>query len=119
MKEYYYYFRNAEKKPYVTVCLLVNEQNSDGEWSRGVAICSAQDNPCKKTGRKIAYQRAIHAMMIESNNLPISERFIHPYWHNNGNHFNLTFPYLTYKAAYKPNPINEIETKILKDNNVW
>ena len=57
-KEFYYYLRDRNNRPVVTVCLL----KANGDVSRGVAICSFRDFPCKKTGRKIAKTRATHAM---------------------------------------------------------
>ncbi len=63
MKDYYYYFRDSEKKPVVTVCLLKDINN---DISRGIAICSKKDSPCKKAGRKIAKERAEYAMRTGS-----------------------------------------------------
>ena len=62
MKDYYYYFRDKDKKPVVTVCLLADWKNND--VSRGIAICSKKDSPCKKAGRKFSgeisrYQRVV------------------------------------------------------------
>lgn len=53
----YYYVRD-NGKPVVTVCLL----RTGNLLSRGVAICSDKDNPCKKTGRDIAKGRAEQAV---------------------------------------------------------
>ena len=52
--EYFYYLRDADRRPVVTICLMTD----NGDWSRGMAICSPRDNPCKKRGRAIAYCRA-------------------------------------------------------------
>ena len=54
----FYYIRDPHNRPVVTVCLL-----DDGDMvARGVAICSNMDQPCRKTGRSIAAQRAQAAM---------------------------------------------------------
>jgi hypothetical protein len=55
----FYYIRDDENKPRVTVCLY---QYSDCRSpTRGIALCSPVDNPCKKTGRAIALGRAMKA----------------------------------------------------------
>jgi len=46
--------------PRTSVVLLFDK--TTGDWSRGVAICSGQDNFCKKTGRSIALNRALRAL---------------------------------------------------------
>jgi hypothetical protein len=56
-REIYYYLRTPDKKPVVTVCLL----EIDHQRARGIAICSEKDNPCKRTGRRIAKTRAYYA----------------------------------------------------------
>ena len=58
MKTYFYYHRDRENKPLVTVCLLTGDMGV----ARGIAICSPQDNPCKATGRTIAMRRAERAI---------------------------------------------------------
>lgn len=67
MKEIIYYGRDHNKRPVVTVCLI---ENTDG-YSRGVAACSEQDNPCKRVGRKIAKERALYAARTKKNNCVI------------------------------------------------
>jgi len=58
MKEYYYYFRDENKAPRLTVCLL-----KDGKYiARGVAICSERDPVNKAKGRTIAKGRAVKAL---------------------------------------------------------
>ena len=57
-KTKYYYHRDYKNRPMVTVCLL----QANGDITRGTAICSDMDNPCKKTGRKISRDRAVYAM---------------------------------------------------------
>lgn len=55
---YFYYCRNTENKPVIAVCII----RRGDEYARGVAICSPSDIPMKKTGRKIARDRALKAL---------------------------------------------------------
>lgn len=55
---YFYYCRNTENKPVISVCIV---ERGD-EFARGVSICSPSDIPMKKTGRKIARDRALKAL---------------------------------------------------------
>ncbi len=57
MREYFYYLRDEENKPVITVCLLTHIDTT----ARGISICSLQDMSCKKTGRAIARGRALKA----------------------------------------------------------
>lgn len=68
MKERIYYGRDDDNRPIVTVCLL----EGDFGFARGVAACSPMDNPCKRTGRKIAKERARYAVMNKSQNCVVS-----------------------------------------------
>ena len=54
---HFYYKRDKDNKPLVTVC-LIHGSNGIG---RGVAICSPNDNPVKKIGREYAKRRALKA----------------------------------------------------------
>src|SRR4030043_283071 len=71
MIERYYYIRDfLSRVPRITVCCLENE---DGFVSRGIAICSFDDNPYKKTGRQLALARARKANGTEDNHpIPLS-----------------------------------------------
>ena len=73
MKEKYYYIRDEENKPRVTVCLMKEEHimRKNTGTARGVSVCSYQDNPCKRVGRKIAKNRAEYALFTEEDSLPI------------------------------------------------
>ena len=65
--EFYYYHRDEEAKPLVTVCLL----KFQGDFvARGVAICSLRDCPSKRTGRTIARGRARKAMINKKSSEP-------------------------------------------------
>jgi len=81
MKKRFYYFRDKNRAPIVTVCLL-----ADGtETARGAAVCSAKDQPCKKTGRRIALARARKAIgtkksdraLLEHDPLTVSTKAIY------------------------------------------
>ena len=59
LKEFFYYIRNANNEPIITVCLLLAKlDNGLHSWFRGIAICSPMDQPNKKIGRSIASGRA-------------------------------------------------------------
>ena len=70
MDSKYYYFRDTQNKPRITVCLL----KVGGQTARGIAICSMLDNPCKTTGRNIAKGRAHKAMFAEESSCPINRK---------------------------------------------
>lgn len=61
MEKAFYYMRDAKNRPRVTVCLLMDVEN--GLVSKGLSICSGNDNPCRSKGRAIAEGRAVQAMM--------------------------------------------------------
>jgi hypothetical protein len=58
LKAVYYYIRDANKSPVVTVCLIVENKQI---VARGVAICSERDFPNRQIGRGISYGRALKA----------------------------------------------------------
>lgn len=70
-KELYYYCRDGDNDPMITVCLLIS---SDGLTSRGIAICSPMDNPNKSVGRGYARDRAYDAMYHEVDDDPIESQ---------------------------------------------
>ena len=59
--ECFYYIRDKQNRPIITVCIIY----SGGYVSRGIALCSPNDNPCKKRGRGKAYSRALKALNYE------------------------------------------------------
>jgi hypothetical protein len=69
LKPVYYYLRDKNKRPLVTVCLLVDPDHKE-VVSRGVAICGPLDMPAKKVGRGMAYGRALRAA---KRNIPWNE----------------------------------------------
>ena len=58
MEEYYYYCRDKDNIPLITVCLI----RQDGIITKGVSICSPLDSPYKKQGRRIARNKALKAL---------------------------------------------------------
>jgi hypothetical protein len=63
----FYYVRDHEWKPKITVCLIDTELHT----ARGIAICSDIDNPCKGVGKFKAFGRARKALVHKSSSLPI------------------------------------------------
>jgi len=57
----YYYLRDKQYLPVVTVCLLKRDGLYAGGVSKGIAICSVFDNPDKKSGRHAKRGYALHA----------------------------------------------------------
>lgn len=55
----YYYYRDADNRPLVT---LARVKDSVGRIGYGFAICSPYDNPCKQVGKSIAKFRAMAAL---------------------------------------------------------
>jgi len=111
--EKYYYLRNVKNVPYVTVCLVMDEENNVG---RGIAICSNKDIVCKKRGRSIAKIRAIHAMKIKKNALPIARKDADAIIAEAEIYTNQIFPVFN-KATYNYN-IQPYEKRILKMEEV-
>lgn len=105
-KSKYYYCRDSNNRPVVTVCLL----KSNGNIAQGVAICSLLDNPCKKTGRKIARDRAIHAMKTRSNNCDIATSQAHLVL--SSVHAAGAGIFGFKKSSYNP-PLTQLENKII------
>ena len=68
MKEIFYFIRDKDHKPVISVCLLIETSGSPGNpktvGARGVAICSDSETPCSKlnahqsNGPGIARRRA-------------------------------------------------------------
>ena len=54
----FYYIRDSNNLPRVTVCLL----KLGDEIARGISICSLKEQPVVKTGRHKAYGRAMRAI---------------------------------------------------------
>jgi hypothetical protein len=101
-KEKHYYIRDEENKPIITVCLLGNH----GAINRGIAICSAEDQACKKVGQIIARIRALTAALLKKNSLEINRKDI-PL---------IAFEFGFYKSYYNPE-LTKFEQKLFKINN--
>lgn len=62
--KWFYYMREMDNdgheggRPLITVCLL---KDNDGNYFRGIALCSLQEQPKKAVGRRIAEGRALKA----------------------------------------------------------
>ena len=63
----FYYLRDKENKPRVTIC----EEEVGGLKAVGIAVCSLKDNPCKKVGKAIAAGRAKKAWAHGVNEDPV------------------------------------------------
>lgn len=58
-KKVFVHYRDDRNRPSETSCLVKDEE---GNVAIGFAICSCKDIPCKKTGRTLAYNRAVGAL---------------------------------------------------------
>jgi len=75
-KFYYYYLRDADKHPRVTVVLVHHEDS--GLVYRGVSICSYKDNPCKYDGKMYALARIINLISAREDRMyPINRSEAH------------------------------------------
>ena len=84
----YYYIRDNKNRPIITICLI---KDSESNISRGIAICSDKDQPCKKVGRNIARERAIYAITEKEKGCKIRGKEINPSLYN-----------FVYKSMYNP-----------------
>ena len=104
MDSKYYYFRDKQNKPRITVRLI----KIGNQIARGIAICSALDNPCKQMGRNIAKGRAHKAMLLKKNDCPINRSpaplLLEPFW---------TGKLGLYKSVYNP-ILTKFESKLLE-----
>ncbi len=69
MKLFYYYLRNEQGHPVVTICLGVLGRTKD--IARGIGICSPSDTVCKKEGRRWARKRTMKAFGLQKTSNPI------------------------------------------------
>lgn len=58
---FYYYLRYKNFRPVVTVCIV----RKDSKYARGLAICSPNEMPVKKEGRRYSRDRALKALFNE------------------------------------------------------
>jgi len=104
MKTYYYYFRNAQKAPLVTVCLMTGES----EFVRGIAVCSPLDIVSKAIGRGLARGKALRALGTRSNSSPIKRTIVSEIREEVG--FPKTWKY---KSEYMPE-LSSFERKLVE-----
>ena len=124
MKRWFYYFRDSNNQPVITVCLI---KDKSGDIARGIAICSKKDNFRKKDdavllnkryrlvtgGRTIAYQRAIEALKSKKTTLPIkSERAMDIVMNSNYDLCNNRHTLSLYKSVYNPT-LTAFENKLI------
>jgi len=65
----FYYLRDSKKRPRITVALC--DPMGDGRPCRGVAICSADDQPSRKFGRFLSESRMWDAFERKEDSSPI------------------------------------------------
>ena len=74
MKEIFYFIRDKDHKPVISICLLIETESVQ---ARGVAICSDSETPCinikahQRNGPGIAKKKAWKAWKSESNDYRI------------------------------------------------
>jgi len=68
MKVFYYYLRDEEAKPFGCVCI---GYDNDCKFSRGISLCSSEDQFNKKVARKISRGRCMRAIGTKSSNFKI------------------------------------------------
>lgn len=64
MKLFYYYLRNKGRQPFGCVCIGIDD---DMRYSRGIALCSANDKFVKRIARKMSRSRCVHALKTKAN----------------------------------------------------
>jgi len=74
IKTLFYYFRDEQNCPIVTVCLL--HFPKENIFCRGLSICCPLDNINKEDGRDIAENRAIQAFQYKFDIDPIRRKHI-------------------------------------------
>jgi len=102
MKKRFYYYRDENRHPRVTVCLGEDEE---GNIARGISICSLRDNPCKATGRALAIRQMLRAFKKKESSNEIQSN----------NAFEVlikTNAVFRFKSAYNPG-LMEYEQKII------
>ena len=111
-KEKFYYFRDADNNPLVTVCLMKRGE----DISRGISICSFRDSPNKTVGRAIARGRAVKALCNKMSS-ELTERWEVYKVMEETNFKEPTLPNFIflkkYKSAFNPK-LSEFETSLLK-----
>lgn len=71
MKTYYYYLRDKDNHPRITICLIRPACGFGDKYHRGISMCSYSEKKIDKAyGRKKAYSRAVHAHSTGVDSLP-------------------------------------------------
>ena len=135
MKKAIYYLRDHDNAPRVTVCLM---KDDDGVVSKGLSLCSLDDNPSKKDiekkhfipsqfsfgtvleitemvrgGRSIAETRAQEALLSKKSSGPISRKKAKKVLESVGEYNYFWY----YKSEYNAQPINGFEQKLIRRMN--
>lgn len=79
----FYYVRDKENRPAITVCLLAQNRPDGVFVARGIAVCSDTDNPCKIKGRGFAFSRANKAFVNGISGSPVGRGNIRQIIFNN------------------------------------
>ena len=121
-KLFYYYLRDKNRQPFGCVCIGVDD---DLKYTRGISLCSANDQFVKTVARKKSKSRCVHALVTKQNYYPINYRS-----RNLGHEFPESIfkldtckhlippPFIfTYKAAYDVN-LTPFEHEMVKDELV-
>jgi hypothetical protein len=110
MNKYYYYKRDENNRPLVTICVVKDPMT--GEVARGLAFCSPSDQPVKAKGRQIALGRATQAMKHQKDmNYIRHQGAWHTQWlaHKSGQD---TLDWCLYKSYYNPK-LTDLEQRIM------
>ena len=135
MKKAIYYLRDHDNAPRMTVCLM---KDNDGVISKGLALCSLDDNPSKKDirkthfiqskylsnplfkitemvrgGRSIAETRAQEALLSKKSSGPICRKEANKVLESVGEYNYFWY----YKSEYNAQPINGFEQKLIRQMN--
>ncbi len=68
MREYYYYLRDEDNHPRITVCRI----ETSGAFHRGISLCSFDEKEIDKGyGRRKARSRALRAYLTGTDSMPV------------------------------------------------
>lgn len=131
MKEFYYFLRNAEGHPVVTVCLAIKHgkyspEKGELQTARGISICSPHDTACKKEGKRWARKRVMKAFGLQQSKTPLAcdepvkrEEALETLYSIDRSKSQVKLPsipgFLLIKSVFNP-VLEEFETKILKED---
>lgn len=103
---YIYYLRDTNRNPFGCVAL---RRDKDGNWARGISICSSQDQFIKEKAKRLSKGRCIKALFSKQSTDPIQANdkdvmCLVGNWHNSP------------KSAYSVS-LTEQELQITKSND--